>query len=130
MAALFGCPKTSSVYFRYDALELRISSQKSRQRGLRLGEVQVLTFTFPDHGESTMSYYIRRPGRKQSKAKPIGKRSLQKPNGVIRPRVQKVGGEHRRALTVALIGLTTCSDLCWTFVIVSSVWWRAGHHES
>ena len=41
-----------------------------------------------------MSYYVRRPGRKQSKAKPSGKRSLQKPNGVISPRVQKVGGEH------------------------------------
>ena len=41
-----------------------------------------------------MPYYVRRPGRKQGKAKSGGKRSLQKPNGVISPRVQKVGGEH------------------------------------
>jgi hypothetical protein len=41
-----------------------------------------------------MLYHVRRPGRKLSKAKPSGKRSLQKPNGVISPRVQKVGGEH------------------------------------
>jgi len=41
-----------------------------------------------------MSYYVRRPGRKPIKAKPSGKRSLQKPHGVISPRVQKVGGEH------------------------------------
>lgn len=40
-----------------------------------------------------MSYYVRRPGRKRSQAKSSGKRSLQKPNGVISPRVQKVGGE-------------------------------------
>jgi hypothetical protein len=55
---------------------------------------QVQTFTFPDYGESKMPYHVRRPGRKQSKAKPRGKQSLQKPNGVISPRVKKVGGEH------------------------------------
>ena len=37
---------------------------------------------------------VRRPGRKQRKAKPRSKRSLQKPKGLISPRVQKVGGEH------------------------------------
>ena len=58
------------------------------------GKFQVRTVTFPDYGESKMSYYVRRPGRKASKTKPSGKRSLQKPNGVISPRVQKVGGEH------------------------------------
>ena len=38
--------------------------------------------------------HVRRPGRKLRKAKPRSKQSLQKPNGVISPRVQKVGGEH------------------------------------
>ncbi|MCA9167932.1 MAG: transposase [Planctomycetales bacterium] len=41
-----------------------------------------------------MSFRARRPGRQLNKTKPSGKRSLQKPNGVISPRVQKVGGEH------------------------------------
>jgi hypothetical protein len=39
-------------------------------------------------------YHVRRTGRKQRKAKPRIRQSLQKPNGVISPRVQKVGGEH------------------------------------
>jgi transposase len=39
-------------------------------------------------------YHVRRTGRKQHKAKPRIRQSLQKPNGVIGPRVQKVGGEH------------------------------------
>ncbi len=41
-----------------------------------------------------MPYHVRRTGRKQRRPKPRSKRSLQKPNGVISPRVQKVGGEH------------------------------------
>ncbi len=41
-----------------------------------------------------MSFHVRRPGRQLNKTKPSGKRSLQKPSGVISPRVQKVGGEH------------------------------------
>ena len=40
-----------------------------------------------------MSYHVRRTGRVQRKAKPR-RQSLQKPNGMISPRVQKVGGEH------------------------------------
>ena len=40
-----------------------------------------------------MSYHVRRTGRVQHKAKPR-RQSLQKPNGMIGPRVQKVGGEH------------------------------------
>ena len=40
-----------------------------------------------------MSYHVRRTGREQHKAKPR-RLSLQKPNGVISPRVRKVGGEH------------------------------------
>jgi transposase len=39
-------------------------------------------------------YHVRRTGREQPKAKPRIRQSLQKPNGVIGPRVQKVGGEH------------------------------------
>jgi len=39
-------------------------------------------------------YHVRRPGRQQPKAKPRSKQSLQKPNGVISPRVRNVGGEH------------------------------------
>ena len=39
-------------------------------------------------------YHVRRTGRQQHKAKPRIRQSLQKPNGVIGPRVQKVGGEH------------------------------------
>ena len=39
-------------------------------------------------------YHVRRPGREQPKAKPRSRQSLQKPNGVISPRVRKVGGEH------------------------------------
>ena len=39
-------------------------------------------------------YHVRRTGREQHKAKPRIRQSLQKPNGVIGPRVQKVGGEH------------------------------------
>ena len=58
-----------------------------------VGKFQVHTFTFPDYGVSKM-YHVRRSGRKQPKAKPRSKQSLQKPNGVISPRVQKVGGEH------------------------------------
>jgi len=58
-----------------------------------VGNFQVHTFTFPDYGVSKM-YHVRRSGRKQLKAKPRSKQSLQKPNGVISPRVQKVGGEH------------------------------------
>ena len=38
--------------------------------------------------------HVRRPGRKQRKAKPRSKQSLQKPSGVISNRVQQVGGEH------------------------------------
>ena len=41
-----------------------------------------------------MPYHVRRTGRKQPKRKPRNKQSLQKPNGVISPRVRKVGGEH------------------------------------
>lgn len=41
-----------------------------------------------------MMYHVRRSGRGQRKAKPGGRQSLQKPNGVISPRVRKVGGEH------------------------------------
>jgi len=41
-----------------------------------------------------MPYHVRRTGRKQRRPKPRSKRSLQKPNGVISPRVRKVGGEH------------------------------------
>ena len=41
-----------------------------------------------------MSYHVRRTGRVQQKGKPRTKQSLQKPNGVISPRVRKVGGEH------------------------------------
>ena len=36
-----------------------------------------------------MHHHVRRPGRKQSKAKPRRKKSLQKPNGVISPRARK-----------------------------------------
>src|SRR6185436_15102178 len=39
-------------------------------------------------------YHVRRTGREQHKAKSRVRQSLQKPNGVIGPRVQKVGGEH------------------------------------
>jgi hypothetical protein len=38
-------------------------------------------------------YHVRRSGRAQRKAKSRSKQSLQKPNGVISPRVKKVGGE-------------------------------------
>lgn len=41
-----------------------------------------------------MSSYVRRNGRVQRSSKPRRKQSVQKPNGVISPRVQKVGGEH------------------------------------
>jgi transposase len=41
-----------------------------------------------------MPYHIRRTGRKQRSAKPRDNQTLQKPSGVIAPRVQKVGGEH------------------------------------
>ncbi len=58
-----------------------------------MGKVQVHTFTFPDYGESKMSYHVRRSGRQQHKPKPR-RQSLQKPSGVISPRVQRVGGEH------------------------------------
>jgi hypothetical protein len=41
-----------------------------------------------------MPYHIRRTGRKQRSAKPQNNQTVQKPSGVIAPRVQKVGGEH------------------------------------
>ena len=40
-----------------------------------------------------MPYHIRRPGRKEPQSKPRSRPTVQKPNGVIGPRVQKVGGE-------------------------------------
>jgi hypothetical protein len=40
-----------------------------------------------------MPYHPRRSGRGQRKSKPRSNQTLQKPNGVIGPRVQKVGGE-------------------------------------
>jgi len=39
-------------------------------------------------------YHVRRPGREQRKTKPLSRQSLQKPSGIISPRVQKAGGEH------------------------------------
>ena len=41
-----------------------------------------------------MSYHVRRIRRESPKSKPRRIKTLQKPNGVISPRVQKVGGEH------------------------------------
>ena len=41
-----------------------------------------------------MPYRSRRSGRDQRKSNPRANQTLQKPNGVIAPRVQKVGGEH------------------------------------
>lgn len=41
-----------------------------------------------------MSYHVRRIRREGAKSKPRRIKTLQKPNGVISPRVQKVGGEH------------------------------------
>ncbi len=41
-----------------------------------------------------MPYQVRSARRLQRKSKPRPKQSLQKANGVISPRVQKVGGEH------------------------------------
>lgn len=42
-----------------------------------------------------MPYRPRRGGRYQRKSQPHANQTLQKPNGVIGPRVRKVGGEHR-----------------------------------
>src|SRR5882724_1695766 len=41
-----------------------------------------------------MSYHVRRIRRESPKSKPRSIKTLQKPNGVISHRVQKVGGEH------------------------------------
>ena len=41
-----------------------------------------------------MPYHVRRSGRDQRKPKAPKNQTLQKPNGVIAPRVQKVGGQH------------------------------------
>ena len=41
-----------------------------------------------------MPYRPRRAGRYQRKSQPHANQTLQKPNGVIGPRVRKVGGEH------------------------------------
>jgi hypothetical protein len=41
-----------------------------------------------------MPYRVRRSGRQQRKSQPRTNQTLQKPNGVIGPRVKKVGGEH------------------------------------
>lgn len=41
-----------------------------------------------------MPYQVRTARRSQRKSKPRPRQSLQKPNGVISPRVQQVGGEH------------------------------------
>lgn len=41
-----------------------------------------------------MAYRVRPRRRQQRKSKSPKRSSLQKPNGVISPRVQKVGGEH------------------------------------
>ncbi|MGH7140425.1 MAG: hypothetical protein ACREHD_32220, partial [Pirellulales bacterium] len=40
-----------------------------------------------------MPYHVRRSDPVQRKSKPRTNQTLQKPNGVIGPRVQKVGGE-------------------------------------
>jgi len=67
----------------YDALDPQNISSGVRQLGLLWGKFQVHTFTFPDYGESKMSYHVRRKGRQQHKAKPR-RQSLQKPSGVNR----------------------------------------------
>lgn len=41
-----------------------------------------------------MPCHAKRSGRSQRKAKSPKNQTLQKPSGVIAPRVQKVGGEH------------------------------------
>jgi hypothetical protein len=41
-----------------------------------------------------MPYHVRRIRRESPKSKPRRIKTLQKPNGLISPRVQKVGGEH------------------------------------
>jgi hypothetical protein len=41
-----------------------------------------------------MPYHVRRIRRESPKSKPRRIKTLQKPNGVISPRVQKVRGEH------------------------------------
>ena len=40
-----------------------------------------------------MPYRVKRNGRSQRNRKPRTNRTLQKPNGILGPRVQKVGGE-------------------------------------
>ena len=40
-----------------------------------------------------MPYRVKRNGRSQRNRKPRTNRTLQKPNGILAPRVQKVGGE-------------------------------------
>jgi transposase len=80
---------------RYDVLERKKSLFEGFViRDCDQGEFQVQTFTFPDYGGSKMSYYVRRSGRVPQNPRPRRKQSVQKPNGVISSRVQKVGGEH------------------------------------
>ena len=47
-----------------------------------------------------MPYHARTKRREQRQPKPRQRRSLQKPNGIIEPRVQKVGGERFAIVSV------------------------------
>jgi transposase len=71
----------------------RNSFWKRRRLGLPLGIQSGQDFDLPPTKEIQMPYHIRRTGRKLRSAKPRNDHTLQKPNGVIAPRVQKVGGE-------------------------------------
>lgn len=88
----------SHVGLRYDGLELRRNSFKESEARIALWKVQGSYLRFLRYGESKMPFNVRRPGRKKNPAKPRGRQSLQKPRGVISPRVRKVGGEHFAAM--------------------------------
>jgi transposase len=60
---------------------------------LQLGKGQVNTFRFSRLRRIQMPYQVRTSRRERRKSKSRSRQSLQKPNGVIGPRVQKVGGE-------------------------------------
>ena len=81
-----------SVGIRYGAFALKISSEIDPAYWIAIGDRVRSKPSLPPLRRIQMSYHVRRIRRESPKSKPRSIKTLQKPNGVISPRVQKVGG--------------------------------------
>jgi len=85
---------SSAVGIRYGAFALKTSSEIDPACWIAIGDRIRSKPFLPPLRRIQMSYHVRRIRRESPKSKPRSIKTLQKPNGVISPRVQKVGGEH------------------------------------